>query len=116
MVLVDQPTEDLAPLRRLAPRWPWAWNRLPDIVRAAKTQPTMRSMRVVMRGILTQDVRQVSSTQDQHAIEDLPPQASDQALDVTVGLWGPIRGERTVKIHPIEAHRGVTATTGALTR
>jgi hypothetical protein len=40
-----------------------------------------------MRGILTQDVRQVSSTQDQHAIEDLPPQASDQSLDVTVGLW-----------------------------
>jgi hypothetical protein len=37
-------------------------------------------------------------------------------LDVTVGLWGPIRGERTVKIHPIEAHRGVIATTGVLTR
>ena len=71
MVLVDQPTEDPAPLRRLGARCAWGWDRPADIVRTTKIQPTMRSMRVVMRGILTQDVRQVSSTQDQHVIEDL---------------------------------------------
>jgi len=36
MVLADQPTEDLAPLDRLGPRWPWAWDRPADIVRMAK--------------------------------------------------------------------------------
>jgi hypothetical protein len=92
MVLVDQPTEDLATLDRLGPRWPWARDRPTHIVRTTKTQPTMRSMRVVMRDVLTQHVRQVSSTQDQHVIEDLPPHASDQSLDVTVGLWAPVRG------------------------
>jgi hypothetical protein len=74
MVLVDQPTEDLAPLRRLDSGWPWAraqdW--APDVVRTAKTEPAVRSMRVVMRGILAQDVRQMSTTQDQHVIEHLP--------------------------------------------
>lgn len=72
MVLVDQPTEDLAPLRRLGSRWPWTRDRAPDIVRTAKAEPAMRSMRVVMRGILTQHDQQVSSTQDQHVIEHLP--------------------------------------------
>src|SRR6266540_5380844 len=101
MVLVDQPTEDLPPLDRPAPRGPRAWDRLSDIVRTAKTQPTMRSMRVVMRGTRTQDVHQVSSTQDQHVIEDLPPRASDQSLDVAVGLWGLVRGE-----HDLDAFGG----------
>jgi hypothetical protein len=31
--------------------------------------------------------------EDQHVIEDLPPHASDQALDVIVGLWSPVGGE-----------------------
>ena len=93
MVLVDQPTEDLAPLRNLASRWSWVWDRPADIVRTTKTEPAMRSMRVVMRGILTQHVRQVPSTQDQHVIEHLPSHASDQSLDVTVGLRSPVGGE-----------------------
>src|SRR6266540_3760447 len=87
MVLADQPTEDLVP------RWPWARDPAPDIVRTTKSEPTMRSMRVVVRDVLTQHVHQVSSTQDQHVIEHLPPQASDQSLDVTVGLRGPVGAE-----------------------
>jgi len=53
----------------------------------------MGSMRVVVREVLTQHVHQVHSVKDQHVIEDLPPQTSDQSLDVAVGLWGPVRGE-----------------------
>jgi hypothetical protein len=64
MVLGDQPTEDLAPLRRFAPRR-WAWDRLPDIPRRTKAEPTVRSMRVVVRGVLTQDVQRMSSVKDQ---------------------------------------------------
>ena len=93
MVLVDQPTDDLAPRRSLGPRWACGWDRTDDFVRATKTEPTMRSMRVVVRDVLTQDAHQVSSAHDQHVIEDLPPHASDQSLDVTVGLRGPVRGE-----------------------
>src|SRR6266545_587737 len=93
MVLVDQPTEDLAPRGPHGPRRPRSGHWAPDILRAAKTEPAMRSMRVVMRGVLTQDLRQVSSTQDQHVIEHLPPHASDRSLDVAVGLWGPVRSE-----------------------
>src|SRR6266542_3990856 len=93
MVLVDQPTEDLAALDRFGPRWPGARDRPADIARTTKTEPAMGSMRVVVRGVLTRHVHQVSSTQDQHVIEDLPPKASDQPLDVPVGLWGPVRGE-----------------------
>ncbi len=77
---MDQPTEDLATLDRLGPRGLRAWDRPADIVRTAKTEPAMRSMRVVVRGILTQHLHQVSSTQDQDVIEDLPPPASDQSL------------------------------------
>jgi hypothetical protein len=55
MVLADKPTEDLAPLRRLAPRRPRTWDRAIDIVRTTKIQPAVRSMRVVMAGILAQD-------------------------------------------------------------
>ena len=51
MVLVDQPTEDLAARDRLGPRWPRAGDRAADIVRAMKTEPAMRSMRVVVRRI-----------------------------------------------------------------
>src|SRR5215207_10274895 len=43
MVLVDQPTEDLATLDRLGPRWSCAWDRPADIVRTTKTEPAMRS-------------------------------------------------------------------------
>jgi hypothetical protein len=53
MVLVDHPAEDLATLDRLGPRRPRARDRPADIVRTTKTEPTMRSMRVVMRGIVT---------------------------------------------------------------
>ena len=72
MVLVDQPTEDLATLDRLGPRRPWTCDRAVDVVGATKTESTVRSIRVVMRGILTQDAPQVSSAQDQHVIEHLP--------------------------------------------
>jgi hypothetical protein len=41
MVLVDQPTEDLAPLHRLGPRR-WTWDRLPNIVRTTKTEDSFR--------------------------------------------------------------------------
>lgn len=101
MILVDQPTEDLATLDRLGPRWARGWDRPPDIVRTTKTEPSVRSMRVVMRGVLTQDVQRVSSVKDQHVIEDLPPQASDESLRVTVDLWGPTGGE-----HDLDAFGG----------
>jgi len=52
MVLVDQPTEDLAARDRLGPRWPRAGDRATDVVRTMKTEPAMRSMRVVVRRIL----------------------------------------------------------------
>jgi hypothetical protein len=84
MVLVDQPTEDLVTLDRLGPRGPRAWDRPADIVRTTKTEPAMGSMRVVVREVLTQHVHQVHSVKDQHVIEDLPPQTSDQSLDVAV--------------------------------
>ena len=93
MVLVAQPTEDRASLGLLGPRSPRAWEQSPDIVRAAKTERTMRPMRIVMLGILTQEVRQVSSAHDQHVIEHLPSYASDQSLDVRVGQWASIGGE-----------------------
>ena len=93
MVLVDQPPEDRARLDLLGRRSPWALDREPDIVRAAEIERTMRPMRVVMLGILTQEVRQVSSAHDQHVIEHLPSYASDQSLHVTVGLRGPVGGE-----------------------
>src|SRR6266511_2026611 len=55
MVLMDQPTEDLPPLDRVGPRRPRAWDRAVDIVRTTKIQPAVRSMRVVMAGILAQE-------------------------------------------------------------
>jgi hypothetical protein len=80
MVLVDQPAEDLTALHWLESGWlrARAWERAVDIVRTAKTEPAMRSMRVVMLGVGTQDLRQVSSVKDQHVVEDLPPHASDR--------------------------------------
>ena len=72
MVLVDQPPEDRAPLDLLGRRSPGALDRVPDIVRTAEIERTMRPMRVVMLGILTQGIRQVSSAHDQHVIEHLP--------------------------------------------
>lgn len=71
MVLVDEPTEDRAPLDLLGRRSPWAFDRTLDIMRTAKIERAMRPMRVVMRDILTQDIRQVSSAHDQHVIEHL---------------------------------------------
>jgi hypothetical protein len=52
MVLVDQPAEDLAAHDRLGPRWSRAGDRAADVVRATKTDPAVRSMRVVVRRIL----------------------------------------------------------------
>jgi len=101
MVLVDQSTEYLAGLRGPGTRWTRPGDWAPDTLQAAKTEPAMRSVRVVLRGVLTQDLRQVSSTQDQHVIEDLPTHASDQLLDVAVGLWGPVRSE-----HDLDAFGG----------
>jgi hypothetical protein len=66
-----------------------------------KTEPTIRSMRVVVREVLTQQVQQVSSAQDQHVVEDLPAHASDQSLGVPVGLGRPVRGE-----HDLDAFGG----------
>ena len=72
MVLVDQPAEDLAPLDRLGPRGPRTCDRAVDVVRATKTEPAVRSMRVVMRDVLAQQVQQMSSMKDQDVIEHLP--------------------------------------------
>src|SRR5438093_4793547 len=93
MVLVDQSTEDLAPGGPHEPGRPRTGRWTPDISRRAKAEPAMRSMGVVMPGVFTQDRRQVSSTEDQHVIEGLPPQTSDQSLHVAVGLWGSVRRE-----------------------
>jgi hypothetical protein len=57
MVLVDQPTEDRASLGLLGPRSLRARDRAPDVVQTAETERTMRPMRVVVLGILTQDTR-----------------------------------------------------------
>jgi hypothetical protein len=92
MVLVDQPTEDRAPLGLLRPRSPWTLDRALEIVRAAKIEGAVGPVRVVVRGILTQDARQVSSADDQEVIEHLSSQTSDQSLDVSVGLWAPVGG------------------------
>lgn len=101
MVLVDQPTEDLAPLDSPGPGGPRAWGRAPDLVRGAKAEPAMGPIRVVVRSIRMQHSLQVSSTQDQHVIERLASDASDQSLHVTVGLGGPVGRE-----HDVDATRG----------
>jgi hypothetical protein len=76
-------------------------------VRTAETERTMRPMRVVVLGILTQHVHQVSSAHDQHVIKHLPSYASDQSLDVRVGQRGPVGGEHDLDAfgaeHGIEA-------------
>jgi len=56
MVLMDQPTEDLGARDHIGRRWRRARDRAADIVRRAKTEPAVRSMRVVMRGVPAQHV------------------------------------------------------------
>ena len=62
-----------------------------------------------MLRVLPQDTEQVSCTQDQHVIQHLPADVSDQSLGVSVGLRGPIRGEHDTDTfggeHRIEAER-----------
>jgi hypothetical protein len=72
MVLMDQPTEDLGARDHIGRRWRRARDRAADIVRRAKTEPAVRSMRVVMRGVPAQHVHWVSSVKDQHVIEHFP--------------------------------------------
>ena len=109
MVFVDQPTGKVAPLDRIGSRRLRLWHRAQDIVWTAKTESSVRSMRLVMLGVLPQDTEQVSSTQDQHVIEHLPAYASDQSLGVSVGLRGSIRGKHDIDAfggeHRIEAER-----------
>src|SRR4029453_855011 len=87
-ILMDQPTESISsddgPSRQddsgfARPEW---WHL---------SQGTMRTVNVVVIGVLSQHRLQLSASEDEHPVQHLPPNGPDPSLRVGIRPWRPHR-------------------------